>query len=111
MTNTLQHNQLLFHDAQPSKPESEGENAEPSVIGLKSKPSAKYSWNQFLMKPAVNKISHSWVINIIHGYLSQSSINIFGSSIYITIISRRSQKYAGTRFLKRGGNNQVSLKF
>ena len=36
-------------------------------------------------------------------------ISIYGRSIYVTLIARRSRKYAGTRFLKRGMNDEVWL--
>ena len=35
-------------------------------------------------------------------------IGVFGHPIFLTIIARRSRHYAGTRFLKRGANDQVS---
>ena len=34
-------------------------------------------------------------------------ISIFGQSIYVTLIARRSRHYAGARFLKRGVNSDV----
>ena len=37
-------------------------------------------------------------------------ISVFGRSIYLTLISRRSNQFAGTRFLKRGGNASVSAR-
>lgn len=47
-----------------------------------------------------------WIIHITHGFVGQSNINVFGKSLYVTLIARRSSKYAGTRFLKRGANFQ-----
>lgn len=47
-----------------------------------------------------------WLLYIIHGFIGQSSINVFGRAIYVTLIARRSSRYAGTRFLKRGANFQ-----
>lgn len=38
--------------------------------------------------------------------ISILGLNIFGCSVFVTLIARRSQKYAGTRFLKRGGTNE-----
>ena len=34
-------------------------------------------------------------------------LNIYGRSLYITIIARRSRFFAGARFLKRGVNDLV----
>ncbi len=42
-----------------------------------------------------------------HGFIGQSNVSIFGRSVYVTLIARRSNKYAGTRFLKRGANSKV----
>lgn len=36
-------------------------------------------------------------------------LSIYGHSIYMTLIARRSQKFAGTRFLKRGTNDKVKF--
>lgn len=35
-----------------------------------------------------------------------SRLNIFGCTVYVTLVARRSAKYAGTRFLKRGGSHE-----
>lgn len=47
-----------------------------------------------------------WLLYIIHGFIGQSTINVFGKAIYVTLVARRSCRYAGTRFLKRGANFQ-----
>ena len=36
-----------------------------------------------------------------------AGINVYGRAVYLTIISRRSNLFAGTRFLKRGANFKV----
>lgn len=46
-----------------------------------------------------------WMVDVIHGFISQSNLSIFGRPIYICLIARRSTKFAGTRFLKRGAND------
>ena len=38
-----------------------------------------------------------------------ADISVFGRPIYLTMIARRSKEFAGTRFLKRGANDEVSL--
>ena len=35
-------------------------------------------------------------------------LSVFGKTVYITLIARRSRHFAGARFLKRGINDQVS---
>ena len=36
-----------------------------------------------------------------------ADISVFGRPIYLTMIARRSKEFAGTRFLKRGSNDEV----
>ena len=37
-----------------------------------------------------------------------AELSVFGKTVYITLIARRSRHFAGARFLKRGINDQVS---
>ncbi|XP_014283079.1 polyphosphoinositide phosphatase [Halyomorpha halys] len=71
---------------------------------LYSSPNLKFVWNLYLLSKIKDVIHRDWIIYIIHGFISQSNLNIFGRSVYVTLIARRSNKYAGTRFLKRGAN-------
>lgn len=48
--------------------------------------------------------SSSWVIPLIHGFWQQRSLALFGRSLTVTLIARRSKYFAGTRYLKRGVN-------
>jgi len=43
------------------------------------------------------------------GVILQYNLNVFCRSIYLTLICRRSQRFSGTRFLKRGGNCKVNF--
>lgn len=49
-------------------------------------------------------LNRDWLLPVIHGFVSQSNISIFGRSIHVCLIARRSSRFAGTRFLKRGAN-------
>lgn len=40
-------------------------------------------------------------------YLLTTELLIYGRPVHITLIARRSSKFAGTRFLKRGANCEV----
>ncbi|KAI5212126.1 hypothetical protein AUEXF2481DRAFT_34459 [Aureobasidium subglaciale EXF-2481] len=66
-----------------------------------------FVWNSHLLSPAVKHLKNAfdWCLPIIHGFIDQSSLDVFGRSIYITIIGRRSRFFAGARFLKRGAND------
>ncbi|OKL57815.1 hypothetical protein UA08_06967 [Talaromyces atroroseus] len=66
-----------------------------------------FVWNHHLLGPAVAnmKTAYDWCLPIIHGYVDQSVLSVYGRSVYITIIARRSRFFAGARFLKRGAND------
>ncbi|RMY69017.1 hypothetical protein D0863_06746 [Hortaea werneckii] len=66
-----------------------------------------FVWNNHLLKPAIVSLKHpfDWCLPIIHGFIDQAALDIFGRSVYITIIGRRSRFFAGARFLKRGIND------
>jgi hypothetical protein len=66
-----------------------------------------FMWNNYLLHPARENFKnvYDWCHPIIHGYIDQSSIDVFGRRIYLTIIARRSRFFAGARFLKRGTND------
>lgn len=65
----------------------------------------RFVWNSFLLEPLrKNLISERWFVEIVHGYVRQEYIFLPIGRISLTIIGRRSTKYAGTRFLKRGAN-------
>ncbi|XP_039285340.1 polyphosphoinositide phosphatase [Nilaparvata lugens] len=71
---------------------------------VQSIPNRRFVWNQHLLSKIENILRPDWILYIMHGFVSQSAVNIFGRNVYITLIARRSSKYAGTRFLKRGAN-------
>ncbi|KAF5302795.1 hypothetical protein FQA39_LY01975, partial [Lamprigera yunnana] len=66
----------------------------------------KFAWNIHLLSKAERELHPEWILYITHGFVDQSNVNVFGRSIYVTLVARRSCKYAGTRFLKRGANFQ-----
>ncbi|XP_043528392.1 polyphosphoinositide phosphatase isoform X2 [Frieseomelitta varia] len=72
--------------------------------GVRSNPHRRFVWNSHLLKPVEKDLHRDWILYVTHGFIGQSNVSIFGRSMYITIIARRSNKYAGTRFLKRGAN-------
>lgn len=80
-----------------------------SVCGVRQKPMRKFVWNNHMLKNFEGRVHHDWILYIIHGFIGQSNIGVFGKSIYLTLIGRRSNEFAGTRFLKRGANCQGSV--
>lgn len=81
---------------------------EKRLFVTRNHPNKMFVWNDYLLKDVRTRIHPDWILNIMHGFISQSNVSIFGRPIYITLIARRSNRYAGTRFLKRGANKNVS---
>ena len=66
-----------------------------------------FVWNHHLLEPACATMrkTYDWCLPIVHGFVDQATLSVFGRTIYITIIARRSRFFAGARFLKRGAND------
>lgn len=72
----------------------------------------RFVWNNLLLKPVLSQpdvATYEWFQPIIHGFIDQANISIYGRKIYITIIARRSHHFAGARFLKRGVNDRGNV--
>ncbi|XP_056641119.1 polyphosphoinositide phosphatase isoform X2 [Diorhabda sublineata] len=115
LTHTLQYNlstpKRFIHDKKDVNLStsilSNSSNHESQTFGIRTQPHKKFVWNHHLLSEALKTELHpDWVLYIIHGFIDQLNINVFGKAIYITLIARRSSRYAGTRFLKRGANFQ-----
>ena len=70
-----------------------------------------FVWNDYLLQPAAASCRDpfDWCRPIIHGYIDQAALSIYGRTAHITVIARRSRYFAGARFLKRGANDLVGL--
>ncbi|KAI9724102.1 MAG: hypothetical protein M1812_000821 [Candelaria pacifica] len=97
ITRTLQHNMMRERQALRDG------LSHPAHADL----NAMFVWNQYLLEPAVDtlKLTFDWCLPIIHGFIDQATLSIYGRTVYITIIARRSRYFAGARFLKRGAND------
>lgn len=111
LTRTLQHNlsapryvnpEPSYIDIENDEPFPEFTSTEDYAYRINSR--KRFVWNAFLLKPMQNIILKDWLLEITHGYLSQSCMNIFGRPLYMLLLARRSSRFAGTRFLKRGAN-------
>ncbi|KAI5283768.1 phosphatidylinositol-3,5-bisphosphate 5-phosphatase, partial [Ascosphaera aggregata] len=97
LTRTLQFNITKAREAvQRGIPENNFRNVE-----------TMFEWNHYLLQPVLPllKNPYDWCFPIIHGYVDQANISVFGRLIYVTLIARRSRYFAGARFLKRGAND------
>ncbi|KAL7785238.1 Sac1 domain protein [Trichoderma ceciliae] len=66
-----------------------------------------FVWNSYLLAPTAKVLQdpYDWCRPIIHGYIDQAALSIYGRTAHITVIARRSRYFAGARFLKRGAND------
>lgn len=71
---------------------------------FRSMPRKRFVWNAFLLRPMENILHRDWSLEVIHGFISQSNVSIFGRPVYVCLVTRRSTRFAGTRYLKRGAN-------
>lgn len=65
-----------------------------------------FVWNAHLSRPLVKALgaesASMWLVPLVHGFFQQSTLSLFGRIFSITLISRRSRFFAGTRYHKRG---------
>ncbi|BES98687.1 SacI homology domain [Nesidiocoris tenuis] len=71
---------------------------------IRSRPNRRFVWNEHLTSAVEDILHPDWILHVTHGFVGQSVLSIFGRPVNIALIARRSNKYAGTRFLKRGAN-------
>ncbi|PGH36007.1 mannosyl-oligosaccharide alpha-1,2-mannosidase [[Emmonsia] crescens] len=97
ITRTLQRN-ISYERGKLQKGDSNGRHDDHNPM---------FVWNYYLLEPVVSlfKNAYDWCLPIIHGYVDQSMISVYGRLVYVTIIARRSRFFAGARFLKRGAND------
>lgn len=65
-----------------------------------------FVWNAFLTRGIRQRLNSTrWTVALIHGSFQQQKLSVFGRIFVITLIGRRSRHFAGTRYLKRGVND------
>ncbi|KAB2040923.1 hypothetical protein ES319_D02G116000v1 [Gossypium barbadense] len=66
-----------------------------------------FVWNAYLTQAIRSRCSNTiWTIALVHGHFKQIRLSIFGRDFSVTLVSRRSRHFAGTRYLKRGVNDR-----
>ncbi|XVF30074.1 hypothetical protein REPUB_Repub16aG0025500 [Reevesia pubescens] len=66
-----------------------------------------FVWNAYLTQAIRSRGSNTiWTIPLVHGHFKQTRLSIFGRDFSVTLVSRRSRHFAGTRYLKRGVNDR-----
>uniref|UniRef100_A0A1I8I751 SAC domain-containing protein n=1 Tax=Macrostomum lignano TaxID=282301 RepID=A0A1I8I751_9PLAT len=103
LMHTVQHN----FTASPSDcSSSSSSNSNPACLPDQLNPDQlgqKWCWNLAWL---TDRLSPGWQLRLLHGYIGQSSIDVCGRTVFATLIGRRSRRYAGTRYLKRGCDYQ-----
>lgn len=80
--------------------------------GTSAEHNERFIWNGHLLAPLDGQTeisTYDWFQPIVHGFIDQANISIYGRKIYITILARRSHHFAGARFLKRGVNDRGNV--
>ncbi|WOK95828.1 phosphoinositide phosphatase SAC3 isoform X1 [Canna indica] len=64
-----------------------------------------FIWNEFLTREIHNRLKSAlWTVDLVYGFFKQVKLSICGEDFWLTLIARRSRHFAGTRYLKRGVN-------
>ncbi|XP_074269203.1 phosphatidylinositol-3-phosphatase SAC1 [Silene latifolia] len=68
---------------------------------------SRFVWNSYLTEAVRMRCKNNiWTVALVHGHFKQMRMSIFGRDFSVTLISRRSRHFAGTRYLKRGVNDK-----
>ncbi|GMH00340.1 hypothetical protein Nepgr_002179 [Nepenthes gracilis] len=66
-----------------------------------------FVWNAYLTEAIRLRCKNNiWTVALVHGHFKQIRMSIFGRDFSVTLVSRRSRYFAGTRYLKRGVNDK-----
>ncbi|VDP04813.1 unnamed protein product [Soboliphyme baturini] len=65
----------------------------------------RFVWNLHLIEPLFDShVTERWILPVIHGFVKSVSLNLHCLKAQLVLIARRSSRFAGTRFLRRGAN-------
>ena len=101
LTQTLQH---VMHAQAPLSSQDPAADIPPNEPSRRS----SYAWNHKLVKELRDALGSSagrWCVTLVHGAFVQRTCALFGRSLVVTLIARRSRHFAGTRYLKRGASD------
>lgn len=66
-----------------------------------------FVWNAYLTQAIRSRCNNTiWTVALVHGHFRQIRLSVFGRDFSVSLISRRSRHFAGTRYLKRGVNDR-----
>ncbi|CRG98025.1 inositol-phosphate phosphatase, putative [Plasmodium gallinaceum] len=104
LTQSIQNKTRKNIEEKEVEPLSSSYNKRKSLLNICEK---KFMWNYQMIKKMKNKskIDDNWFCSLIQGYISYTSIEINRKCLELLLISRRSAVLGGTRFNKRGIND------
>ncbi|KAA0164071.1 hypothetical protein FNF28_03984 [Cafeteria roenbergensis] len=82
--------------------EGSPENSPPDPGPVSCPPREMFVWNHSLLEPLAGTVSPGWATPVICGSFGQVSVSSFSKPMVLSLVSRRSRHFAGTRYFKRG---------
>ena len=109
MTKTLQRNFIENFKSELSSTYEKNfykENTTNNELDLQKITNHYFLWNYYHLSEFFNCVKNElWFVYFIYGYFEQIETIIYGLRFLVSVIARRNRFYAGTRYLKRGINN------
>ncbi|KAL9228488.1 hypothetical protein vseg_004065 [Gypsophila vaccaria] len=66
-----------------------------------------FVWNRYLTHHVRNHLKSTlWTVALVHGFFKQVELSAGGKNFLLTLIARRSSQFAGTRYQRRGVNEE-----
>ena len=117
LTKTLQRNyienlkkEIITKSLKTKKKNSSNSNKKKEKNPLKEVTSDYFLFNYYHQKEFYPILKNkNWCLFIIFGFFCQNCTEIYGFRFLITVIARRNRNYAGTRYLKRGINDDGNV--
>ena len=113
MTKTLQRNFIENFKSELSNTYENNfyiDNNQKNGLDLKKITNDYFLWNFYHINEFFSCVKNElWFVYFIYGYFEQIETIIYGLRFLVTVIARRNRNYAGTRYLKRGINNDGNV--
>ncbi|RID48312.1 hypothetical protein BRARA_I04833 [Brassica rapa] len=69
-----------------------------------------FVWNEYLTHGIRRILQNTvWTVSLVYGFFQQTKCLVSDEQFILTVIARRSRHYAGTRYLRRGVNEEGSV--
>ncbi|KAL0699609.1 hypothetical protein Bca4012_055731 [Brassica carinata] len=76
----------------------------------KSHDETMFVWNKYLTHGIRRDLQNTvWTVALVYGFFQQTKCLVSDENFILTVIARRSRRYAGTRYLRRGVNDEGSV--